>query len=311
MLRLRGVACEVIGRHGGGEPGGKLQASAERMVELSKRVSEEKPDRALTFCSPEGARVAFGLGIPHYCIGDSPHATAVCRLTVPLSHKLFTPWVIPKAAWRRYGISDRDIIRYRALDPISWMHDEKLESGSVDLSVPRDKRLLVIRLHEDQAAYSRNQTVDLETSMKAAQILLEKHPDLAVVVLARYNDQAGRMRKFAHSRMMIVDHVVDSLPLLRRAAAFIGSGGTMTTEAALLGVPTISCYPRQPTYVERFLVKAGLVRRALQAKEIVSFVQQVLVDESLSRKAKLRALRTRSSMKDPTRAIATRVVAGS
>ncbi len=46
----------------------------------------------------------------------------------------------------------------------------------------------------------------------------------------------------------------DGKYLLNNTDMFIGSGGTMTAESALMGVPTIS-YNAVPNIVENFLVK--------------------------------------------------------
>ena len=35
----------------------------------------------------------------------------------------------------------------------------------------------------------------------------------------------------------------------------------ITAEAALLGIPAISCYPREPTIVEEFLIREKLIQR--------------------------------------------------
>ena len=99
----------------------KLQESANRIHQLAYEIRKFEPDIAITFSSPEGARVAFGLGIKHIGFNDSPHAEAVSKLTIPLMDHLFSPWVIPYSAWALFGISKKNITRYRALDPASWL----------------------------------------------------------------------------------------------------------------------------------------------------------------------------------------------
>ncbi len=46
----------------------------------------------------------------------------------------------------------------------------------------------------------------------------------------------------------------DGKHLLNNTDIFIGSGGTMTAESALMGIPTIS-YNAVPNIIENFLVK--------------------------------------------------------
>ena len=56
----------------------------------------------------------------------------------------------------------------------------------------------------------------------------------------------------------VTEEIVDGKSLLGLSALFIGAGGTMTAEAALQGVPTISIYPKS-TIVEDYLIRNGLV----------------------------------------------------
>jgi len=96
LLSLKGTNALVVGKHGGENLSSKLTASVERTLKLTSIMTELRPDVAVSFSSPETSRVAFGLGIPHVCINDSPHAEAVARLTVPLATILLTPKAIPR-----------------------------------------------------------------------------------------------------------------------------------------------------------------------------------------------------------------------
>ena len=61
----------------------------------------------VSFCSPETARISFGLGIKHIAFSDTPHADAVMQLTVPLIQKLLIPQIIPKNEFVKYGINKK------------------------------------------------------------------------------------------------------------------------------------------------------------------------------------------------------------
>ena len=71
LLRLKGLDAIVVGRHGGGTLEGKLRASTQRILRLTSIIMEWRPDVMVSFSSPEAARVAFGLKIPHVCVNDS------------------------------------------------------------------------------------------------------------------------------------------------------------------------------------------------------------------------------------------------
>ncbi|MCH2402825.1 MAG: DUF354 domain-containing protein, partial [Candidatus Nitrosopelagicus sp.] len=76
----------------------------------------------------------------------------------------------------------------------------------------------------------------------------------------------------------------------------IGSGGTMTAESALLGIPTIS-YDAVPNIIEDYLVRKKLVMREINPKKMVSVMKKVF--KSSNSRRKNRAKKMMSSMEDP------------
>jgi predicted glycosyltransferase len=270
LLELRKLKTSKFGRHGGAYLKDKLLESSKRVTALAEFVGDYSPDVAISFSSPEAARVAFGLGIPHYCVSDSPHAEAVCRLTIPLSEKLFTPWVIPSYAWNRYGIRPRDVVRYRALDPIVWISSKNNPKALDELNLDLTKPVVVIRTSEEFAAYlSDRSAARVSTTMDiVANILDLSNGEMQFVVLPRYDEQGEKFSKRFGTRIIVPQHVIDGVSLLRASSVFIGGGGTMSAEAALLGVPVISYYPGDQTFVEKFLVKYGLIERILDPGRI-------------------------------------------
>ena len=286
-----GVKAYVVGRHGGGDLYSKLKCGVNRMRRLLELVNSFKPDVALS-TSPEAARVAFGLGVPHVAANDSPHSRAVAKLVVPLSVKLLTPWVIPKESWTHYGIGRDDVVWYKAIDPVMWLKhlnlnyiDEKLRN-----EISERKHTVTIRVEEVQASYimSDKPTVLEEAIAKLSQRL----KDSLIVVLPRYGWQMRYLkRRFKGLRnVYVVAKPIDGPALMKLSTIFVGSGGTMTWEAALLGVPSISCYPKELMDVERFLIDFGLVIRA-RSEELVDLVESLMsrIDEVKARQVELSA----------------------
>ena len=91
LAKLRKLNLKFVGKHGGSEKIDKLEASTNRISQLSRIIKNQSPDIAVSFCSPEATRVSYGLGIKHVAFSDSPHAEAVMRLSIPLVQKLLIP----------------------------------------------------------------------------------------------------------------------------------------------------------------------------------------------------------------------------
>jgi predicted glycosyltransferase len=292
LAKIKKLDLTIVGSHGGADRYDKLRESASRIYELAEVVRRFGPDVALTFSSPEGARVAYGLGIKHIGFNDSPHAEAVARLTVPLMSKLFTPWIIPYSAWTTYGIAGKNISRYRALDPAAWLkHEEKPEAQA------GDGKTILLRLEESKASYIADKK--LGTGKMIDDFVNGLSDSANIVVLCRYQDQIVEVEARYGSRVRVLKDVVDGTALVRSAHLFIGAGGTMTAEAALLGKPTISIAPIH-YYVEKYLVKAGLVKMAADSKTLVKLSRKMVSDKEYQQKQKKKATRILAGMEDPT-----------
>jgi predicted glycosyltransferase len=303
LLQIRGTKATVIGRHGGADLPTKLAESSKRITELAEFVKHRIPEIAISCCSPEGSRVAYGLRIPHYSICDSPHAEAVCRLTLPLSRKLFTPKAIPKSAWKRYGVGSSDVVRYNALDPAVWIREYLPASDPTAMpSLDAEKPVVLLRPEEEYASYLQTASVKKSIITQLARSLSELRVQL--VVLPRYEQQVEMLTRELGAAA-VVPKVVDTLELFSRCSVFIGAGGTMSAEAALMGVPTISCYPSEPTYVDKFLFKHKLAERVLSVHRAVAKVNRVLKDPRLVIRQKQRAHRLLVKMEDPLHVIMT------
>ncbi len=291
LAKIKKLDLTVIGSHGGADRYDKLRQSASRTHALAEVVKRFSPDAAVTFSSPEGARVAYGLGIRHIGFIDSPHAEAVARLTVPLMSRLLCPWVIPYSAWERYGIAKRDVTRYRALDPAAWLkYNEAPEAG-------QGKKTILLRLEESKASYIADKK--LGTGKMIDDFVGELWQSADIVALCRYQDQIAEVEARYGSRVQVLKDVVDGTALVKSAQLFVGAGGTMTAEAALLGKPTISIAPLQ-FYVEKYLLKSGLVKRATTSKLLVKMSRKMISDERYRQGQKKRAARIRAGMEDPT-----------
>lgn len=289
MVKLKKMKIAVFGSHGGQSKIDKLNASTGRISALSAEIHRFKPDLVISFCSPEAARISFGLGIKHIAFCDSPHAEAVMRLSVPLVQKLLIPWIIPKAEFTKYGIRPKDIIPYKAIDASVIVKNENQKR--IEFRRAATRRNILIRIEEGEAAYAQKQGKTLQIIEEIAR----KFPNENVMVLPRYRSQITMLRQLG-SRIKILHRVMLGSALLPSADVFVGSGGTMTAESALLGIPTIS-YNAVPNLVQDYLVRKKLVILESRPTRIVAIVERMLrSDNSELRKNAQDVL---ASMEDP------------
>lgn len=279
LIELENIDANVVERYGGATLEGKLAASARRIERLSHMISEVNPDLSIACTSPDAARTAFGLGIPHFTINDSPHSVFVARLTIPLSSKLFSPAIIPKTVWMGLGARRDQILQYNSLDPIAWLNAFSPNYNILsELGLDASKPIIVFRAEEAFASYLLGYSrVDKPIFLPiVAKLLNEYDQPISIVILPRYDEQISVIKSAFQDRVLIPQKVIDGPSLLLSTSVFIGAGGTMTAEAALLGTPTLSCYPREPTIVERFLTQKKLIHRITDPDQAYKRIIQIL-----------------------------------
>ena len=291
LAKIRGLKLKIIGKHGGTKRHDKLNASLHRSKSLSLRIKQFSPDITVSFCSPEAARVSYGLGISHICFSDSPHATAVMRLVVPLVQKLLIPWIIPKKEFTKFGIDSKDIVSYRAIDA-AIIAKRKISKNNKTVSKKNARKIILVRVEEEYASYSTKR----RPAIPIIKEILKNFSNEEIVVMGRYSSQIKHLEQVFGKKIRVLNKVVDSKNLLENTDVFIGSGGTMTAESALLGIPTIS-YNAVPNIIEAYLVKKKLVIRKTNPKQIANSIEKIL--RSSNSGIKKRSKKMMNSMEDP------------
>ena len=291
LAKIRHFDLVFVGKHGGGNKKNKLKASIERIDKLSKKIQKFEPEVVISFGSPEAARISFGLGIKHIMFCDSPHANAVMRLTLPLIQKLLIPYVIPKKEFSKYGINEKDIVQYKAIDAVVTMKRKINENYNLPFKNNNRKNIL-IRVEEEEASYTSKSSKIVPIIQK----IVKDYENENIVVLGRYAKQIVNLQKAIGNKVKIVKMSFDGKYLLNNTDIFIGSGGTMTAESALMGVPTIS-YNAVPNIVEKFLVKKNLVKRETNPNKISNHIKKIF--ERKNNTTQERAKKIVKEMEDP------------
>jgi predicted glycosyltransferase len=289
LALLKKINIKSIGKHGGDNKFEKLNASTERAYLLSEIINSFNPNLTVSFSSPEAARVSFGLGIKHFIFNDSPHATAVAKLTIPLVDRLFCPWVIPFKEWTKFGLEKDKITRYRALDPIVWVKKELENINNQEvikikksLNIEEGKKVILIRPEEIKASYIADKK--LKNSIEVIEKIVNNFSDkYNILILARYKDQIDFYKERFEKKIgtKVIEKVTDGMLLLRIADLFIGAGGTMSAEAALIGKPVISITPIN-FHVENYLIKTGLIKKISNSNTINKYIKSILSTEAQS-----------------------------
>ncbi len=247
LLRLYNMEFVNRGEFGGADLKDKLHASIERQKALMEFVTIYDIDRLVCLCSVDANRVAFGLGIPVINFYDIPlsdyetnfkKALPQARLTLPLSSKVFKPFVVPDEIFLRFSLDEEQIFDYNFIDPLIWLKDFKpdfeyvkkiLKPYNLDLS----KKLIIIREEEYKSSYVDKKYPILYEALEE----IYKTTDSNIVIIPRY-ESSYLKKEFPFATVLEEKIVIQHL--LAYADLFIGGGGTLNTEACYFNTPTIS-----------------------------------------------------------------------
>lgn len=247
LLKLYNLPFVNIGNFGGSCLISKFKASLDRQLHFMEFIAHEDIDRLVCLSSVDACRVAFGLGIPIInfydiplsdCKADFKKALPQARLTIPLATKMFKPFVVPDEIILRFSLETEQIEEYKFIDPLIWLNDFKPDINYVKdiyskYNIDIDKPTIIIREEEYKSSY-----VDKKYPI-LYEVLEEIHikTNANIIIIPRYESEYLKKEfPFAYviEEKIVVQH------LLAFANLFIGGGGTLNSEACLLGTPTIS-----------------------------------------------------------------------
>jgi predicted glycosyltransferase len=125
--------------------------------------------------------------------------------------------------------------------------------------------VVVARTPPSRALYHRHENPVFLSALEQ----ISSDPRCRCVVLCRFPEQAAELGRLRLANCIVPDRAVDSRSLMAAADLVLGAGGTMTREAALLGVPTISVFAGRRAAVDTQLEAEGRLRFAQRVADIV------------------------------------------
>ncbi|MGH2871182.1 MAG: DUF354 domain-containing protein, partial [Solirubrobacteraceae bacterium] len=257
---------EVIG---GASPRGRRAKAATlgRRVSLLRRWARgQRPDVALSHNSYAQIVAASLERVPVVTAMDYEHQPAN-HLAFRLAHTILLPEAMRGLPLRRMGAGPGKTRFYPGLK-------EELYLGGLEPDpqvLPRlgiDDRpstvSVVARTPPTRALYHGAENplfVDALETVCA-------QPATRTVVLARHPEQRAALVALGLERLILPESAVDALSLIDAADAVIGGGGTMTREAALLGVTTYTAFAGKAAAVDRYLQRSGRLVRLSSAAQL-------------------------------------------
>jgi uncharacterized protein len=249
LLDLHQFQYTVVGIHYGGKFSKKLLGFPIRVWELKTFLQDQHIDVAISqssFHSPVASRL---LGVRCIYMNDNEHAMGnipsfICanQIMVPeflTMDKLKKQWANPKKVTHYPGVKEGIYL---------WELDARLQTQAATRP-KRNKPAVYIRPEPWTAQYYKGSRNFLDPLLLG----LKDHVD--ITLLPRGKEQGKHYLSPQFEGIRVIETALDIANIAPDCDLFIGAGGTMTREMAVLGIPTISVYQDELLDVDSYLLK--------------------------------------------------------
>ena len=268
LLDLHGFRYEVVGSHYGANFWKKAFGYPIRVRQLQRYLAGANVDVAVSQSSFHSPLVARLLGVRSIYMNDNEHALG----NVPsflCASKIMVPEFLSDASLRRQLAGPWKVQRYPGVKEgiYLWGLQQRLEACG-NARRQRSRPSVYVRPEPWTAQYYKGERNFLDD------VLLGIKASVDVTVLPRGKTQGVHYRDARFEGVRVVDTALDIQDIAPDCDLFVGAGGTMTREMAVLGIPTISVYQDQLLHVDKYLLetKAFIHKPNLTAPELLDLL---------------------------------------
>ncbi len=270
LLDQTGFTYHAVGRYYyGRRPAYKLAGFGVQTARLCHFLKGRRIDVGIshsTFYAPLVARL---LGIPSIYMNDNEHAEGN-RLAFPFATKILVPeFIDPRKIARQWAKPDK-VTTYPGVKEGIYLWRQSRPEGAGNTFPKRPgAKTIFIRPEPYTAQYYKGELNFMDD------LLFGLRDRFTVIVLPRTKVQESYYRQAKFSGIFVPEKPIALAEIMENCSLFIGAGGTMTREAAVLGVPTISIYQDELLDVDKYLISRGAMihSRQLDVKTVTEFLE--------------------------------------
>ncbi|HTE25964.1 DUF354 domain-containing protein [Flavitalea sp.] len=252
LLDQKALNYTVIGEHYGKKIHKKIFGYPVRVLQLRNFLAKLSLDLAVSQSSFHSPLVAKLLGIPSIYTNDNEHALG----NIPsflFATRVFIPENLSVDKVIRQGAARKKVTQYPGVKEgiYLWRSGEKIYKKRTEVANKIVR--LYVRPEPLTAQYYKGGLNFLDDTLIALQ---NKY---SITVLPRDRNQTNHFKQSKFSSLTVPDKPLHFEDIAANCSLFIGAGGSMTREMAILGIPTISVYQDNLLDVDSFLIKKGLM----------------------------------------------------
>lgn len=249
LLKQHGLDYQIIGKKVGNGILQKLLFFPKRIYQLYSFISKKNIDVAASQSSFYQPIVARLLGIPCLYTNDNEHAKG------NLAGFVFARRVLLPIALFNEKFTKKWPLRSKIKFYPSVKEAIYLSQQPDFVQLITDKKTTVYFRPEPWSAQYYNGPVNFFD-----ETLLRLGSELKVIILPRDHNQIVHYQQEKFNQIFVAEKPLNLKDIISDCLLFIGAGGSMTRELAVLGIPVISIYQAEMLCVDKYLVDKGQMK---------------------------------------------------
>jgi predicted glycosyltransferase len=285
LLDQKGLTHKIVGKHYGKNILGKLFGYPIRVFQLWQYLKDKKIDLAVSQSSFHSPLTAKLLGVSSIYTNDNEHALG----NLPsffFATKILLPERFNLNMLSKSAMISRKVNYYPGVKEGIYLWRMSRSNKLKDISTQPARLKLYIRPEPSTAQYYNGKLNFLD------ELINELSTRFNIFILPRSKEQTNHYLSNSFKNISVADKPISFEQIANDCDLFIGAGGSMTRELAMIGIPTISVYQGELLEVDKLLIENDLMHHAasITSTDVISLSQQLPLSNqknSLMAKGKL------------------------
>jgi len=239
-----------------------------RLIYYLKKVCNKKINLSVNHCSRSALLASWLMRIPSVSLGDYEYANSIFQNI--FATRSLMPNVFETGKLKTAGLRESKIDFYPGIKEQIYINQNiKNEDILESLGIDKYKIIILFRPPSETAHYHNRQS---EIIMRGILDKITEYKEkIFVILLPRTKEQGYDISNFIKLKSiphMILNKPLDGINLILNSDLVFSGGGTITREAAVLGVPSYSFFQGKKGAVDEFLERRGRLNIIYSIKDI-------------------------------------------
>ena len=262
LLNLKGWNYKEVSNHPGASSIGKILYYPIRIFRLYKYLIKKNIDISISHSSFHAPFASWLLNVPSIYLNDNEHAKGN-YISFYFANKILLPESLKQKVIDEKWYNLFKISFYPGIKESMYLSDYKLKYNKNNNSIYIRPEPWTAEYYKGKKYFFDNLIISLSKKYK-------------VYILPRGEEQKKYYSHDKFSTISVVEKPLSLKDIFNDCYLFIGAGGTMTRELAVLGMPTISIYQDKLLEVDKYLINNNYMKyeKNLTTKKVHQYLKE-------------------------------------